>query len=219
VAVRLRSAYVASYSRLARMAFLIGAPQRDRQQRAGRAHRLARRVLPWRAGPELDPEDAARSLLARLIRAALRRGDRAPWGWRGTPAPPAGGHAAIDAALATAPPAARAGYALLVAERLSRSAAADVLRAAGITETGGALYEAAKVRDRLAERDGLTLAEQHDLITQTPMDPTVVRLRAPDPLALRLRRLALVAGVLVLAAVLAGAVTVLVTPAASVLAG
>jgi hypothetical protein len=191
VVVRLRSAYVASYPRLVRMAFLVGAAQRDRQARAGRAHRLARQVVPWWGGPELGREAAARELLARVIRRAVRPGDRAPLGWRAVPAPPGHGHSAIDAALATAPPPARAGYALLVAEGLSRSAAASVLRAAGIAETGAALHEAVSVRDRLAARHRLPATVQGRLVIETPMDPTVVRLRAPDPLALRLRRLSL----------------------------
>lgn len=117
--MRLRAACVTTYPRMARMAFLLGASNLDRQARAGRAHRLARRVLPHWPGPRLAGEEAARALLARLIRAGLRgsdlpRSERAPLAWRAVPAPPGDGHAAIDIALAGVGAAARAGYGLLV---------------------------------------------------------------------------------------------------------
>ncbi|BCJ34005.1 hypothetical protein Athai_15080 [Actinocatenispora thailandica] len=187
------------------MAFLLSADDLNRQRRAGRAHRLARRALPHRSGPATGTEEAARTLLARLVRAGLRRTDRPAPGWRAAPAPPGEGHAAIDAALATSAPAVRAGYGLLVGERLGRTAASQVLRDAGVTDTAAALTDAQAVRDRLARRDGLAVDDQERLLREAPMDPTVVRLRAPDPSALRLRGAAI--GTIALAAAVALAVT------------
>lgn len=96
---------------------------------------------------------------------------------------------------------------------MSRSAATEVLRAAGVEDAVGALREATAVRDRLVERDGLAVDDQQRLVGETPMDPTVVRLRPPDPAVVRLRQVAL-SGVALLVVVLA--LTAGLVPAAGV---
>ncbi|MFY1633817.1 hypothetical protein ACN27F_11150 [Solwaraspora sp. WMMB335] len=203
------------YDRLVRVAYLVmtdsteagGDP--DGPASIARAHRVVRRSLPWRPVGEADHL----WLLARVLRRAGRPGRFScptPPRW-GRPVP-AGREPQWDrlfTALATLPAPVRAGYVLLMVERLSARDAVQVLYEAGWPDPVAQVVAAVTERQRLADAVGLTPRRQRELLTGPAADPTTVRLQAPDLRALRLarlgRRAAVVAIALVAATVLATA--------------
>ncbi|WP_018350196.1 hypothetical protein [Longispora albida] len=221
MSVRWETAFVQGYGRLVRAAYVLDAGHRSRQARWWRAHQLVHRALPWRAGRQIaaDAEDGYQVMLARVLNRALSR----RWSWPGAfsrlarAATPPGGpeHAAVDAALASAEPQARAAYLLLMAEGMNRKSATAVLTIAGAPDPYSAVSAALKIRDGLAHDHGLDAARQAELLDEPAMNPTVARIQAPAPALLRTARLGRgLAGGAAAAVLIAGAV-VLTTGAAS----
>ncbi|SDX94899.1 hypothetical protein SAMN05444365_101174 [Micromonospora pattaloongensis] len=194
--------FVRHYDRLVRLAFLVAPAGRDPESRLARAHRLVQRCLPWRE----RAVRTERELLIRVLRRAARRSRTGwpslrTWAW---PAPVDGdrAHDAVVTALGAAPRAVRAAYVLLMVERLPARDAVVVLHEAGWPEGVAHVAAASALRQRLADEQGIPVDRQRALLAGPPADPTVVRLRAPDPVTLRVRRVARLGGA-ALAAVVA----------------
>ena len=215
------SVLVLHYGRLVRLAYALLPAAASRHRRVLAAHRLVQRSLPG-GRPELRPRpgrhtpprprgpvdepgsDAGtdpvyRRLRQRVLESALRSGPRGPllppivWGLRLFPAGGGADELALDRALVGATAPVRAGYALLALEQLSLSAAAPLLRAAGVDDPDAALDAA------------LRLLAEHP--AQAPhgawFDPATVQARPTDPLRRRRRlRTTAVAAALALAAAL-----------------
>ncbi|MFC0534154.1 hypothetical protein [Phytohabitans kaempferiae] len=201
------SLFLRHYDRLARIAYLVGPPGRGPQGRLVRAHRDVQRSLPWRSGAELTyPE-----MRLRVLRAATRpRWPRLPvlitWAWHTTVS---GGIAyrTVTDGLARLGARGRAAYVLVVVEGLTRADSLAVMRELGWSDAEEAMTAAAALVARLRDEHGLSGGQQRALLAESPADPTVVRLRAPDPLGVRLLRagrIAAVAVVVLAAALVAG---------------
>jgi hypothetical protein len=204
---RAETVFVRQYERLVRLAYLIAPAPPGRQSRLVRAHRLVHRALPWRARTPLTyPE-----LVVRVLRRAAKPHRRAlpvvvTWAWH-TPLTGSRAHRELDEALATAEPSVRAGYALTMLENLPARDAVLLLQQAGWSDAVRQLAAASALRQRIHEAYGLSPDHQRHLLSEAPADPTLVQLRAPDPLMIRLwrgTRLGATALATALAAVLAG---------------
>jgi hypothetical protein len=204
---RAETVFVRQYERLVRLAYLVAPAPPGRQSRLVRAHRLVHRALPWRARTPLTyPE-----LVVRVLRRAAKPHRRAlpvvvTWAWH-TPLPGSRAHRELDEALATAEPSVRAGYALTMLENLQARDAVLLLQQAGWSDAVRQLAAASALRQRIHEAYGLTPDHQRHLLAEPPADPTLVQLRAPDPLMIRLwrgTRLAATSLATVLALALAG---------------
>jgi len=202
------SVFLRHYDRLTRIAFLVGPTGRAPQARLVRAHRDVHRALPWRSGRDLTyPE-----LRDRVLRSAARRRlARLPvlitWAWH----TPVGGSAAyrtVADALTRLAPRARAAYVLVMVEGLTRAGALAIMRDLGWSAAEEEMAAAAALVVRLRDEHGLSGGQQRALLADSPADPTVVRLRAPDPLGVRLLRVGrigvVIAALLLVAAVIAG---------------
>lgn len=204
---RAETVFVRQYERLVRLAYLVAPAPPGRQSRLVRAHRLVHRALPWRARTPLTyPE-----LVVRVLRRAAKPHRRAlpvvvTWAWH-TPLPGGRAHRELDEALATAAPSVRAAYALTMLENLQARDAVLLLQQAGWSDAVRQLAAASALRQRIHEAYGLSPDHQRHLLSEPPADPTLVQLRAPDPLMIRLwrgTRRAATAVATVLVAALAG---------------
>ncbi|GAA4470505.1 hypothetical protein [Phytohabitans houttuyneae] len=204
---RAGSVFLRHYDRLARIAFLVGPSGRAPQARLVRAHRDVHRALPWRSGRELTyPQMRRRVLRAATRRRLVRLPVLITWAWHTTVGGSAA-HRTVAEGLAGLAPHARAAYVLVVVEGLTRADALAVMRDLGWADADAAMAAAAKLVTRLRDDHRLSGGQQRALLAESPADPTVVRLRAPDPLGVRLLRtgrvalvaaaLSLVAGLLV----------------------
>ncbi|MEJ3750767.1 hypothetical protein WEI85_47040 [Actinomycetes bacterium KLBMP 9797] len=185
---RAETVFVKQYDRLVRLAYLVAPAPPGRHTRLVRAHRLVHRALPWRSRTALTyPE-----MVARVLRRAARPHRRAlpvvvTWAWH-TPVGGGRPHRELDEALATAEPSVRAAYALTMLENLQARDAVLLLQQAGWDDAVRKLAAASALRQRIHEAHGLSPDHQRKLLTEPPADPTTVRLRAPDPLMIRLMR-------------------------------
>ncbi|MFD0747339.1 hypothetical protein ACFQ1L_40190 [Phytohabitans flavus] len=198
-AARAGSVFLRHYDRLVRIAYLVGHSGRAPQARLVRAHRDVQRALPWRSERELTYPEMRR----RVLRTATRRRPfqlpvLVTWAWHTTVSGSAA-HRTVAGGLARLAPHARAAYLLVVVEGLTRADALLVMRDLGWPDADRAMVAAAELVARLRDERALTGGQQRALLAESPADPTVVRLRAPDPLGVRLLRagrIALVAAAL-----------------------
>ncbi|HEY8533744.1 MAG TPA: hypothetical protein VIL44_07730 [Micromonospora sp.] len=178
------------YDRLVRIAYLVGPRVRNETTRLVRAHRTVQRCLPLRSRATLTyPE-----LVARVVRRAARPRRWAlpalvPWA-RPTPLAGDRGHRILSIVLATTPAPVRAAYVLLNVEKMTARDTVLTLHAAGWRAGVAHVAAATALRQRLVEEYGIDVDEQRALLTEEPTDPTLARLRAPRPDALRLWRVA-----------------------------
>ncbi|MEV1285613.1 hypothetical protein [Micromonospora sp. NPDC049679] len=201
------SVFLQHYDRLVRIAYLVAPATRRRQSQLVRAHRLVQRSLPWRSRVvRTYPQ-----LVARVLRRAARPRRLAlpalvTWAWH-TPVNGSREHRAVVSALAAAPAPVRAAYVLLMVERLPAREAVVLLHEAGWAEGVAHVAAASGLRQRLGDELGISVDRQRELLAGAPADPTVVRLRAPDPETLRVLRVARLGAVSLAMLVVAALVT------------
>ncbi|GAA4674487.1 hypothetical protein [Phytohabitans rumicis] len=206
---RAETVFVRHYDRLARIAYLVAPAVPGRQSRLVRAHRLVHRALPWRGRIALTyPQMVARV----LRRAARSRRVGLPvlvtWAWH-TPVDGGPDHHRLEAALAAAEPGTRAAYVLTMVEHLAARDAVVLLQQAGWADAVAQVATASALRQRIHNEHGIHPDHQRHLLAAPPADPTLSRLRAPDPLMVRAARVTRAAALPVaLAAVAAGALLV-----------
>ncbi|BCB88202.1 hypothetical protein [Phytohabitans suffuscus] len=202
-AARAGSVFLRHYDRLTRIAYLVGPSGRAPQARLVRAHRDVQRALPWRSGRELTyPRLRRRVLRSAARRRLLPQPVLITWAWHTTVGGSAA-HRTVADGLARLAPRARAAYVLVVVEGLTRADAVAAMRDLGWADADAAMTAAAGLVARLRDAHGLSGGHQRALLAEPPADPTVVRLRAPDPLGVRLLRagrITLVAAALLLVA-------------------
>jgi hypothetical protein len=208
-ALRAETVFVRHYDRLARIAYLVAPAVPGRQSRLVRAHRLVHQALPWRGRTSLTYPQ----MVARVVRRAARsRRVGLPvlvtWAWH-TPVDGGPEHHRLDAALAAAEPGTRAAYVLTMVEHLAARDAVVLLQQAGWADAVAQVATASALRQRIHEEYGIHPEHQRHLLAAPPADPTLSRLRAPDPLMVRAHRVSRAFAVLaVVAAVAAAAVIV-----------
>lgn len=205
MARRTETVLIQRYSELTRLAYLMLAGEKRREDRLARAHGLVQSSLPWFQRGGDDPAEIYRFLLARVIERTL---GKRRWHWprsirrlRATPLLGGPEHATVDNALAGTKPAVRAAYVLLVGEAIPADAVISVLAAARLPEPPRAVKAAQRLCDKLEDQTGLGREAQAALLRDAPLDPTIARLRAPDLLIRRGVRSLAIGGTAVIVAV------------------
>lgn len=187
-APRAETVFVRHYDRLARIAYLVAPAVPGRQSRLVRAHRLVHRALPWRGRTALTYPQ----MVARVVRRAARsRRVGLPvlvtWAWH-TPVDGGPEHHRLDAALAAAEPGTRAAYVLTMVEHLAARDAVVLLQQAGWADAVAQVATASALRQRIHDEHRIHPDHQRQLLAAPAADPTITRLRAPDPLMVRAAR-------------------------------
>ncbi|MFH9398435.1 hypothetical protein ACH4JS_01430 [Streptomyces sp. NPDC017638] len=207
------AAFVEHYPRLVRLAYLLLPPGLGRGRRVLTAHALAQRALPrgrtkpslipaQGAGREDDPEYAY--LRERVVRAALtaarpRKGlpRLAPlpqvWGLKLFPRSGGADALALDQRLATLSAPARAAYVLRGLEQLPDAGVRELLKAAGVSDPGGALASA----NGVPAHPGLLSSPEFDPCTLQVRPTDLVRRRQHAKAALAAAAALAVCGALV----------------------
>ena len=178
------TALLENYAALVRLAYLVLPPALGRHRRILAAHGVVQRALPDRRRLErqLAGELSAVGFLRRrVIRDAVRQAhSRTPlrllpqvWGLRLFPRSGAADDLALDQALATRSPEARAAWALIRAESLPLGEVEHELRAMGVQHPQAAITEA-------SELDDDAMAGVHGPLDVAVFDPCSVRLAPSD---------------------------------------
>jgi DNA-directed RNA polymerase specialized sigma24 family protein len=178
------AALLENYGAFVRLAYLILPASLGRHRRILAAHGVVQRALPDRRRLErqlVGERDATRFLRRRVVRGAIKQADsRTPlrllpqvWGLRLFPQSGAADDLALDQALSSLTPEARAAWALVRAEQLSVDDAELQLRATGVQHTQAAINEAALVDEGTAGGLGGPL-------DASVFDPCDVRLAPTD---------------------------------------
>lgn len=178
------AALLDDYPAFVRLAYLILPPSLGRHRRILAAHGVVQRSLPDRRRLErqlVGETDATRFVRSRVVRGAVKQaGSRTPlrllpqvWGLRLFPQSGAADDLALDQALGSLSPEARAAWALVRTEQLSAEDAERQLRAMGIQHSQAAMNEAALLDKRAADGLGGPL-------DGSVFDPCAVRLAPTD---------------------------------------
>ncbi|WP_318203895.1 hypothetical protein [Streptomyces sp. SCL15-4] len=207
------AAFVEHYPRLVRLAYLLLPPGLGRGRRVLTAHALAQRALPrGRTKPSLIPAQGAGRgddpeyayLRERVLRAALtaarpRKGlpRLAPlpqvWGLKLFPRSGGADALALDQRLATLSAPARAAYVLRGLEQLPDADVRELLKAAGVSDPGGALASA----NGVPAHPGLLSSPEFDPCTLQVRPTDLVRRRQHAKAALAAAAALAVCGALV----------------------
>jgi DNA-directed RNA polymerase specialized sigma24 family protein len=175
------AALLEGYQAFVRLAYLILPASLGRHRRILAAHGVVQRALPDRrrlARLLSGESDAATFLRRRIVQEAIKQASsRTPlrwlpqvWGLRLFPPSGAADDLALDQALGSLTPEARAAWALVRAEELSVDEAELQLRAIGIQHPQAAINEAALLEEITAD----------DPLDATVFDPCAVRLAPTD---------------------------------------
>ena len=170
-----------NYGAFVRLAYLILPSSLGRHRRILAAHGVVQRALPDRRRLErqlVGEREATTFLRRRVVRGAIKQASsRTPlrllpqvWGLRLFPLSGAADDLALDQALGSLTPEARAAWALVRAELLSVDDAELQLRATGVQHTQAAIHEAALADEGIADGS----------LDASVFDPCAVRLAPTD---------------------------------------